>query len=94
MSAGGRFHAQREALSILDEQALNVTAHSIFPGMPDADIKRERGGGNHNYKSRHGFEKDAVSQIAASNLYPAPRTVLRYPPRRNIQFAVFLAMVI
>ena len=65
-------NAKREALRILDEQTLNVIAHSIFPRVPDADIQRERGRGNHHDKCAHRFEKDAVSHLA-STLHPAPR---------------------
>jgi hypothetical protein len=61
-------NAKRETLCILDKELLNVIAYRIFPGMPDADIKRERGRGNHRDKCSHGFQKDAISHLAASNL--------------------------
>ena len=63
------FHPQRKTLSVLHQQPLNVVAQSILPGMADADVKRERGGGNHRHKRSHRFEKDTVSHLAASNLY-------------------------
>src|SRR4029077_14316290 len=71
-------YAQRKALGILDKQPFNVIVHGVFPGVADADIKRERGCGDYYDKSRHGFEENAVPHFGASNLYPAPRTVLRY----------------
>src|SRR5579864_8143311 len=71
-------NTQRKALSILDKEFLNVVVHRVFPGVPDADVQRERGRGYYRDKRAHGFQEDAVSHLAASNLYPAPRTVLRY----------------
>jgi hypothetical protein len=61
-------NAKREALRILDKELLNVIPYRIFPGVPDADIKSERGCGNHRDKCTHGFQEDAVSHLAASNL--------------------------
>src|ERR1700761_6481171 len=71
-------HAQGEALGILCENTLNIRTQSVFPCVADTDIQRERGCGNHSHESPHCFQEDPVSHLAASNLYPAPRTVLRY----------------
>ncbi len=71
-------HAQRKALGILDEQPFNVVAHRVFPGVANADVERQCGGSNYRDKSRHGLKEDTVPHFDASNLYPAPRTVLRY----------------
>src|SRR5882724_3053707 len=71
-------NAKREALRILDKKPFNITVDCILPGVPDADIQRERGSGYHRDKCAHGFQENAVSHFTASNLYPAPRTVLRY----------------
>src|SRR5579864_702135 len=71
-------NAKRKALGILDKKLFDIVADCVFPGVPDADIKRERGRGNHRDERTHGFEENAVSHLDASNLYPAPRTVLRY----------------
>src|SRR5579864_546526 len=72
------FNTQRKALGVLDKEFFNVIVYRVFPGVPDADIKRERGRGNYRDKRTHGFKENTVSHLDASNLYPAPRTVLRY----------------
>jgi hypothetical protein len=61
-------NAERKALRVLHKEFLNVIAYCIFPGVPDADVQCERCGGNHRDKCGHGFQEDAVSHLAASNL--------------------------
>src|SRR5215472_7319950 len=71
-------HAQSEALGVLHQKSLNVGVQRVFPDVANCDVKGKRGGSNYRHKGRQGFQKNAVSHLAASNLYPAPRTVLRY----------------